>query len=202
MTAGNFYDNIGQITRISQEIVDKENTRLDKKAQGIYSAYNSQQRMIFLNQSYTMRMRAYSYMFGVISVTIVLVVLLGFLRGILPGTLVDVLMIVIIAGGIIWTYLIFADIQNRDQIDYNQIASGSSSLLDPKNIDTAKADAANKGDISTLSGDFSLMGNEVCIGRDCCPTDWSTGLSPGLSYYNTNQNKCLIKGAATETAQP
>ena len=199
MTAGNFYDNIGQITRISKDIVDKENTRLEKKAQGIYSAYNSQQRMIFLNQSYTMRMRAYSYMFGVISVTIVLVVLLGFLRGILPGTLVDVLMIVIIAGGIIWTYLIYADIQNRDQIDYNQIASGSSSLLDPKNIDTAKADAAAEGDISSLGGDFSLMGNGICIGKDCCSYDWSAVTENEL-YYNTNTNTCKVRG--TETAQP
>ena len=111
-----------------------EQNRLDRKKKGIDIAYASQKRMIALNQSYTSKMRMYSYMIMVFALSIVISVMLSFSRQIIPSGLVDFLIIIIVLAGILWSYSIYVSIQNRDKLYFDELASDSAALIDPRSI--------------------------------------------------------------------
>lgn len=184
-----FYDKVTYLQYITDNIVQKEQTRLDNKRAGINDAYNSQQRTIALNQSYAMRMRAWSYLLTVIAVSIVISIILMFAKSIIPPTIIDILIIVVMSGGIIWAYLIYMDIQKRDENDYNMLSMKSSYLQDPGAIDTSNATLSSSGKSGTSGNTVTsisslLLGaGGTCVGAKCCPT--------GTTYDSVN-NVCKI----------
>ena len=184
-----FYKSVNKIQDVSNEIINAETERLNQKKQGIDAAYASQQRMVSLNQSYSMRMRSWSYLIAIISVAIVLSIMLGYTRNIIPDFIVDILTIIILAGAIIWAYLIYADIQKRDENDYNLLSMQSSSLMDPNNI----ISNGNTPDMSgnTTSDVSSLLFGTTCVGSQCC----GSGLK-----YDTLTNSCIAIPAAAAGA--
>ena len=180
----NFYDKVTELQEIANNIVDTEQTRLNNKKSGINDAYNSQQRTIALNQSYAMRMRAWSYLLTVVAISVVVSILLMFAKSIIPPTIIDILIIIVMAGGIIWAYLIYMDIQKRDENDYNLLSMKSTYLQDPSAIDTSNAPAiTGKTSGNTVTNISSLLfGNGItCMGQSCCPEG---------STYNPETNKC------------
>jgi len=183
-----FYDKVTQLQDITKQIVETEQRRLDNKKTGINDAYDSQQRTIALNQSYAMRMRAWSYLLTVIAVSIVLSILLMFLKKFIPPTIIDILIIVVMAGGIIWAYLIYMDIQKRDENDYNLLSMKSTYLQDPTAIDTSNATVANSGKSGSSGNTVTsisslLMGpGGTCMGQACCPSNYT---------YDSSQNICM-----------
>jgi hypothetical protein len=181
-----FYKSVNKFQDVSNEIINAETQRLNQKKQGIDAAYASQQRMVSLNQSYSMRMRAWSYLIAILSVALVLSIVLGYSRNIIPDFIVDILTIVILAGAIIWAYLIYVDIQKRDENDYNLLSMQSTSLMDPNII----ISNGNTPDMSgnTTSDVSSLLVGTTCIGSQCC----STGLT-----YDTLTNSCITTPATT-----
>lgn len=183
-----FYDKVTELQKITDNIVQTEQDRLNNKKQGINDAYNSQQRTIALNQSYAMRMRAWSYLLTVIAASIVITILLMFAKSFIPPTIIDILIIIVMSGGIIWAYLIYMDIQKRDENDYNLLSMKSTYLQDPTSISTADAPAISSSS-STSSGNTItsisslLMGaGGTCVGQACCPV--------GKAYDSTT-NKCI-----------
>jgi hypothetical protein len=101
---------------------------------------------------------------------------------------------------LIWCYLIYIDIQKRDSIDFNELSDDSSSLANIANIDKSNNMAGSTGDISTL--EKNLVSQAGCIGRQCCPVDWSSRLTAGNIYYNTNAKTCKIQPNNNPTEQP
>ena len=182
-----FYDKVSQLQNITNSIVKSEQQRLDNKKIGINDAYNSQQRTIALNQSYAMRMRAWSYLLTVIAVSIVLSILLMFAKQFIPPTIIDILIIIIVSGGIIWAYLIYMDIQKRDENDYNLLSMKSTYLQDPTAIDTSNSAVAVGGSTSTSGNTTTsitslLLGTgSTCVGQSCCKEG---------QVYNATINKC------------
>jgi hypothetical protein len=178
-----FYSSVNKLQDVSNDIITAETARLNQKKQGIEAAYASQQRMVSLNQSYSMRMRSWSYLIAILSVAIVLCIVLGYSREIIPSFLVDIFIIVILAGGIIWAYLIYVDIQKRDENDFNLLSMRSSSLIDPNNIISNGNAPAVSGNTTTDVG--SLMYGSTCIGANCCDTN--------IQKYDTKLNLCVNK---------
>ena len=187
-----FYDKVTQLQNITDNIVKSEQQRLDNKKTGINDAYNSQQRTIALNQSYAMRMRAWSYLLTVVAVSIVISILLMFAKSIIPPTIIDILIIVVMSGGIIWAYLIYMDIQKRDENDYNLLSMKSTYLQDPTAIDTTNAAIASTsksgtgGNTVTSVSSFLLGAGGTCVGQSCCPANYN---------YDSGTNKCISTGA-------
>jgi hypothetical protein len=183
-----FYDKVTQLQNITDNIVKSEQQRLDNKRIGINDAYNSQQRTIALNQSYAMRMRAWSYLLTVVAVSIVISILLMFSKRFIPPTIIDILIIVVMSGGIIWAYLIYMDIQKRDENDFNLLSMKSSYLQDPTAIDTSQASIASTGNATTSRSTVSsisslLLGTgSTCVGQACCPANYT---------YDSSTNKCI-----------
>ena len=179
-----FYKSVNKFQDVSNEIIQAETRRLNEKKQGIDAAYASQQRMVSLNQSYSMRMRSWSYLIAILSVAIVLSIVLGYSRNIIPDFVVDILIIIILAGAIIWAYLIYADIQKRDENDFNLLSMQSSSLMDPNNI-IANGNTPGIMDGNTTTDFGSLLFGATCVGSQCCDETTQT--------YDTSMNRCAPK---------
>lgn len=143
-------------------------------------------------------MKKYGYIVSIIAFALVITVMVIHFRALMPSILADLIIIIAIAGAIIWSYLIYVDIQNRDKIDFDELAVDSSSLVNPENIDKANTSAGELGDISALTAN-ALLGTG-CVGKTCCPVDWSETLATNQVYYNTNTNTCKVKGV--EVSQP
>lgn len=202
-----FYTEVSNLNTLVKNIYDTELERVDKRKQGINDMMISQKRLISLNQSYTSKMKKYGYMVSIIAFALVITIMIIQFRYLLPSLLADFGIIIAIAGAIIWAYLIFADIQNRDKIDFDELAIDSSSLVNPANIDKDNADAGNAGDISALASN-SLLG-AGCVGPTCCAhPNWASITSTnhntlkGQSYYNSTTKKCGIVPPTYTTNEP
>jgi hypothetical protein len=195
-----FYSEIDQLNNLVKNVYNSEKDRIDKRQKGINEMIMSQKRLVALNQSYTSKMKKYGYIVCIFSFALVILVMILTFRSLLSSTLADILFVIVIAGALIWIYLIYVEIQKRDKIDFDELAIDSSSLVNPSNIAQSNDAAGNQGDISTLANN-SIVG-AGCVGRNCCPADWSKLLATGALYYNTNSNTCQLKGLSSETAQP
>lgn len=188
-----FYTNISKINYLVEDIYNKEHDRLEQRKQGINNMMTSQKRLISLNQSYTSKMKNYGYIVSIIAFALVITVMVIHFRELMPSILADLIIIIAIAGAIIWSYLIYTDIQNRDKIDFNELAVDSSSLVNPANIDQANTNAGDSGDISALAANAML--GTGCVGKTCCEiTDWATvtQANAGKTYFNSKSQKCGI----------
>jgi hypothetical protein len=188
-----FYTEVSNLNTLVKNIYEKEAVRVEKRKQGINDMMVSQKRLISLNQSYTSKMKKYGYMISIIAFALVIIIMIIHFRYLLPSLLADLGIVIAIAGAIIWAYLIYVDIQNRDKIDFDELAIDSSSLVNPANIDKQNTDAGNEGDISALSSNAALGAG--CIGSACCDKpDWASVVSgeTGKSYFNSNVKKCGV----------
>jgi hypothetical protein len=178
-----FYTEISHLQDLVNNIYTKENERVQLRKQGINDMISSQKRLVALNQSYASKMKKYAFIIGIIAFALVFTVMIIVFRSLIPTILADISIVVVVAGSLIWCYLIFIDIQKRDQIDFDELASNSSALVNPANIEQRDIAAGNAGDISALES--NLISSAGCIGQQCCPTLW-TGVLPGGMYYNSN----------------
>jgi hypothetical protein len=168
----NFYNDMTRILDISN-IVHNEKNRLRQKEKGIVSALESQNRMIFLNQSYANRMKRYSYMIMIIAIATVISVFILIFKDFLPSYVSTLLITVILGGAGIWAMFIFMDIQNRDNVDFDKIYS------------TPLVKKSGNTITSTDSGNFSEIVNskiaELCVGSACCSAK---------QIYDSGNNVC------------
>lgn len=191
-----FYTEVSHLQDLVDNIYEKENKRLENRKQGIDDNIRSQKRLIALNQSYTSKMKQYGLIIAIISFALVFTVMIITFKNLIPDIIANLALIIVIAGSLIKCYLIYVDIQNRDRLIFDELASDSSSLINTANINKSNADAGNIGDISQLAA------NSVgCIGKTCCPVDWSaTTAGSSTVYYNTKATKCCKRGS--EAAEP
>lgn len=178
-----FYNELSHLMDISG-IVQNEKVRLKKKEQGIQNALDSQNRMIFLNQSYATRMKEYSFMIMIIAITIVIDVFILVFKDLLPSFLVTFLVMLISIIGFIWALKVYLGIRNRDNVDFDKIYSPSSRL------DTSGNILGNV--VVTGDDDINEDSKNRCIGNACC----SSGM-----IYDSSSNKCIIRSSFTSLDQ-
>jgi hypothetical protein len=195
-----FYTEVSNLNTLVENIYKKEADRVEKRKQGINDMMVSQKRLISLNQSYTSKMKKYGYMISIIAFALVIIIMIIHFRYLLPSLLADLGIVIAIAGAIIWAYLIYVDIQNRDKIDFDELAIDSSSLVNPANIDKQNTDAGNEGDISALSSNAALGAG--CIGSACCDFPDFASSEINKSYYNSKSKKCGIYTTTKPTTEP
>jgi len=161
-------------------IVHNEQKRLDKKSMGIKTALDSQDRMIFLNQSYTNRMKEYSFMIMIISITIVIIVFILVFKSFLPSFIVTALIMMVGIIGFLWAFSIYYGIITRDSVDFDKIYSNTGNLKD------ISGNAFVQGNVHNFNFEQiynTFSGNNICTGNTCC----STGTT-----YNEQINKCAF----------
>lgn len=173
----NFYNELTNIMNIS-DIVNNEQSRLEKKSVGIKNALDSQNRLIFLNQSYANRMKEYSFMIMLIAFTIVIIVFILMFKNYLPSDLVNIIVLIVGSAGGIWVLLVYWGIQHRDNVDFDKVYSSTPDDLDNHNgnvIINSKSNTNRKfSDIVSI--------NNICEGQECCGSN---------TVYDFTEGQCL-----------
>lgn len=149
-----FYEDVANIQGTIDKVINKEQERINQKSAGITAAYQTQQRNIMLNESYAARMRGWSYLIAVIAMALVITIILTNMRDIIPSTIVDILIVLVISITLIWGYFIYTDIQKRDRNDYTLLSMESNNLINPNNIPAPDA-ATNPNKHSVTSNNIA-----------------------------------------------
>lgn len=150
----------------------EEKLRLDNKSMVIQPLYETALRKKSQLKSATMKTKAYNKMFILFSLILILSFALLILRNyfpIIPEFVIDILIILIIAGGLSILLMMYIDILKRDKMDFEKIDYDL--LIKPKDIEDKNA-ISNKTKLS----------NDVCIGDVCCQT--------GDYFVNNQCSKC------------
>jgi hypothetical protein len=177
----NFYADVTSLQDISG-IVANESTRLDDKKKNIDQAYDNQQRIILLNQSYGQRMQQYTFISILLAITFMVIIFLLYLQKefpIIPHSVYDLIMIILIGSVGIYVFQIYNGILSRDKLDFSKISPDSPALLSADELKKQQDAAVAAGKISNAIDDPNKSG--TCVGSGCCPDGKS---------FNTSLNKC------------
>ena len=150
---------------VREEVLNTELERLQAKDKVIHPYYVTKKRQDAQKRSETLRTRAYYRMIGVFFGMVIIVVGLFVFKKyfpILPDWVYDWLLILVIAGGIIWLFMMQVDISKRDLTDFEKIDFGL--LVDVEKVKEKKTD------VTSLTGIVTSENKDDCVGKDCCPS--------------------------------
>jgi len=172
-----------------KEIVNNETRRLEQKKENINNAYQNQQRVIQLNQSYGERMQAYSMIILVIILVVIVSTVAFYLKPYIGDTLHMLLIIIIVFLAVGYIFYLYVGIQARDRVIYSKLA-----LNAPNNKkDSTGAAGSNvkpAGDLLSLTGlPYGKCGDgngwDNSDGTCRCPI-------PNIYIGNNRQASCII----------
>jgi hypothetical protein len=188
-----------------QSILDRENSRLAAKKSTIDAAYKGQQRMVDLTNSETKKNQAYNLILIVAIITffVVLGIKQVYDNGIIPNAVLDIMNIVILAGGMIYCVVLYTDAYKRSNMDFDQIT-----LDDPTKKTQAELEAERLNKLANGNLSAATAGaNAGCAGAACCPAgstfnEFNTICVPneapfGTTGYVSGTWKPFIKGDKT-----
>jgi hypothetical protein len=167
------------------DMVNTEAERLATKKKNIDDALDGQKRMIMLNESYRMKYSHYlKIVLTVLTITILFVIIkfLSTKLVMVPGPVWDLVLIIVFALGLIYIYMVFSDMQRRDNMNFNKLFFMAPS---PEDASTkAKLQKGGNERKSNLLQSFGFTGESTCKGDDCC--DGSD------LQYNSDTNTCQV----------
>jgi len=162
-------------------ILNDETVRLNNRKTAIDNAEEERKRTIRFTTSETQRRQAYNNLYLVIALIlfIILIIKMLYRYDIVPDTILDILMVIVISVGIIYCLLMYSDILNRSNMDFSQIEFEKASPKSKEQQDKEEIDRVKSGD---LFANQAAENAGKCIGQACCPTD---------STYNTTFKICV-----------
>jgi hypothetical protein len=149
-------------------IIGYEDNRIETRGNIINPEYDTKLRKDHFMKSNTLKKKAYFRMFMIVVIALGVSAALVYLKRFLPmvpDLVVDLLVIAILAGGVIFLINAYMDMAKRDRMDYEQI--DFSYLLETKK--STKDDGTAVTDGSTYGKDTTRTVT-VCMGGNCCPT--------------------------------
>ena len=125
----------------------------------------------------------------IIALTVVIIVFIMVFQNVLPSALVNILILIVGVIGIIWAYIIYVGILNRDSVDFDKINS-----IRPDSANDMSGNvlvnSINAGNISKV---LKLNQYDSCVGNNCCDAG---------TIYDTDKDKCVIpKSGFTSISQ-
>jgi hypothetical protein len=170
-------------------IVQTELTRLQTKKGDIDTAMEGQKRSIQLNDSYRKRFQYYTKMVVIVIVCLAIfvgLILLGRYVPVIPSFVIDILCVLTVAAGIVYTYLVYLDIQSRDMTNFDELNLQNPSLLSTSDIQKKTAKAAGSGDL------LGSVNFGTCVGASCCSDASGT-------VWDSSQSMCVVKPTTSFT---
>lgn len=174
-----------------QKIINDENTRINAKESIINLEYDTKTRKEMFIRSETARRNATNKIYLVLAVVSILslsVLYLNRVMPFIPETLVYLLVIITMAVGIIYTIILYVDMQKRDRLDYTKVDFAS--LINPKITKPKVTGTAIKTEESPdCEGDHCCIDNSVFVDNKCRKIEGFAGsvnpFSPQPSYIST-----------------
>ena len=192
-------------------ILDREKSRLEAKKSTIDAAYQGQKRMVDLTNSNTKKNRAVNLILMILVITFLVV--LGIKQiydnGIIPNTVLDIMNIIILAVGIIYSFVLYADASNRSNMDFDQITLDQPPRKSQDELDAERANQLSSGQLSAATAGA----NAGCVGAECCPAgstfnEYNRVCVPGkpttaaatdVAFYDTQTRVISWRNPATAT---
>ena len=163
----------------------------------ISNSYVTYERKRDLQKSHNKRAAAWRWIYIVLLAIVILSVMLILLRRQFDSSIIDWVMIIVIASGLIYLLVLYLDVQSRSPIDYDKINPDYGTLKTVEDEEDGK-------------GVYGISDNtgELCRGRDCCDTGhtWNDELQrcqvetfqvmgPREPIENYNENEVYTKYA-------
>lgn len=178
------------------QLLDSEVDRLNDRKTAIDNAEEERKRVINLTTSAVERQKAYNNLYIVLVIMLVVVVIIKQLYQfeLVPNTLLDVIITFVIAGGLIYSIMLYDDIERRSKFDFSQINLGKIPVKSQDQIDKD----FKSGNLGAIASN-NQQGK--CNGAGCCTTDQT---------YNEKYSVCvpnviptgIVPTAPTTTSTP
>jgi hypothetical protein len=173
-------DLVAQMTLL--QVVEDQLNQAKTKIDELHGRNDTKMRLVEINTYYGKRYEAQSHvMKKIIMICIpVLIIFIMKKKSLIPETISNYLIGLIIAGGAFWLMFDIWDIYTRNNMDFDQINFG---FDDPANIAPSIWEY-NKANFFNLNGLMqNLMGNlGLCVSDSCCADG---------TKYNATKNKCM-----------
>ena len=162
-------------------VLNTETKRLTDKRIAIDNAEAERKRIIGLNASDVERQRALNVVYIVFAAMLLAIVLIKLLYRfeIVPDSILDLLIAITIASGIIYCGILYSDILSRSDMDFSQIELEKPVPKTAEQLQKENEDRIKAGDLSAIQSE-SQSGK--CIGETCCPAG---------TFFNTTYNLCV-----------
>jgi len=109
---------------VTYNIVSNEANRLQQKKQSVDNAYDSTRRMVHLNNNYQKRYWDYTKIImiwvGVLALYLIMNLLTQYVP-VIPSILTDILVLIAVIVGAVYSFIIYNNLQNYDMMNYGQI---------------------------------------------------------------------------------
>lgn len=147
----------------TQEIINNETARLNKKKQSVDDVITSKERMIQLNNNYIERMAQYQKMMIALIIGLAIWFVIFLINRVIPipsaiFTLILIIVFVVIG---IYCFNVYLVIINRDPMNFDKL-----NIVPPVTTNLTKTDTNSNGDVNLL-GALNLG---LCYGSSCCST--------------------------------
>ena len=168
----NIYEYGTQLTNFSQNILEKEDTRIAAIEDNVAIREETFDRKKDFQKSEIKKKHAWRWLYIVLIVGAILAVVIIIFRKQYPDTwYLDWLLIFVIGGTMIYLIVLYFEIENRSPLDFDKV--------DPNSFTVTKMDDKVKKKYGVEEKDDS---EEICVGDLCC--------SGGL-VYDTVLSKCV-----------
>lgn len=166
-------------------LLDSEVDRLNDRKTAIDNAEEERKRVINLTTSAVERQKAYNNLYIVLVIMLVVVVFIKLLYQfeLVPNTLLDVIITFVIAGGLIYSIMLYDDIEKRSKFDFSQINLGKIPVKSQDQIDKD----FKSGNLGAIASN-NQQGK--CNGAGCCSSDQT---------YNEKYSVCVPNAIPMET---
>lgn len=168
-----------------KKILDIENGRLEIKKNQVDSEYSNKVRQIAMNENLQKRYNAYLkiiLVFVSILVIIYIIFLLTSYFPIIPSILINMVYIIISSVGVIYSIIIYNEIQTHDPIDYDKLK-----FKKPDNANNSDEIAINDNNQGTSSYTFGLCGEGTYYHQGTClPVKKNTFTTMNNELQNLN----------------
>jgi len=161
-------------------IINSEKSRLNAKSSSIKQAQDNQNRLILLNQNYSSRVNQYIKMILVVVLMLAAILIIRNYMQFLPAAVVNMLSIIVVSLTLIYLFMLYNDLMNRNNLDYNQVEQP------PPLNSSSKQKTINA---NALAGD--LIGEiSMCAGPACCATG---------TRWDDNNSQCIPSSSSTSS---
>ncbi len=159
------------------QLLDSEVARLNDRKTAIDNAEEERKRIISLTSSAVERQKAYNNLYIILVIILIVVVCIKLLYQfqLVPNTVLDIIITLVVSGGLIYSIILYDEIEKRSKFDFSQINLGKMPVKSQDQIDKD----FKSGNLSAIV-ENNKKGQ--CNGASCCTSDQT---------YNEKYSVCV-----------
>jgi hypothetical protein len=161
----NIYNYTINALDFSNEIVVKEQERINAITDNVDIAYNTFERKQHFRESDVKKRKAWSYLYFISLVGLLIICFVILIRSLLNAWFIDLLLIMVLSGFLFYLTYLYIKIEGRSPLNFDKIntTDNSSLSLSSSSVATTKYGIVEK--------------KQACVGEECCPNKFDKTLN-------------------------